>query len=198
MLCVTPPPRFPLSDIDECRTIPDICGPNATCINTIGSYRCECRAGYVPSNRNTTLCKGGSCRWGHGGGTSGGWAGPGVTQAEVLSKGAASWELVWDGAPAPLLPTDRVPLGLSPGPGDLSLQALTSPSPACPSTGVFPVVSEPQPPAWPCLALGVEQGQAGEGVSRAARSQASLPSSSVEFQHSFLARISGRIGHEND
>nr|XP_048688302.1 adhesion G protein-coupled receptor E5 isoform X14 [Caretta caretta] len=44
-------------DIDECRTIPDICGPNATCINTIGSYRCECRAGYVPSNRNTTLCK---------------------------------------------------------------------------------------------------------------------------------------------
>ncbi|CAM4678431.1 unnamed protein product [Lepidochelys olivacea] len=44
-------------DIDECRTIPNICGPNATCINAIGSYRCECRAGYVPSNRNTTLCQ---------------------------------------------------------------------------------------------------------------------------------------------
>ncbi|CAM4681377.1 unnamed protein product, partial [Caretta caretta] len=51
VLCVTPPPRFPLSDIDECCTIPDICGPNATCINTIGSYRCEFWAGYVPSNR---------------------------------------------------------------------------------------------------------------------------------------------------
>ncbi|XP_044850454.1 adhesion G protein-coupled receptor E3-like [Mauremys mutica] len=44
-------------DIDECNKTPDICGPNATCINTIGSYRCECRAGYVPSNRNTTLCQ---------------------------------------------------------------------------------------------------------------------------------------------
>ncbi|CAM5169620.1 unnamed protein product [Eretmochelys imbricata] len=44
-------------DIDECRKTPDICSPNATCINTIGSYRCECRAGYVPSNRNKTLCQ---------------------------------------------------------------------------------------------------------------------------------------------
>ncbi|XP_043362783.1 adhesion G protein-coupled receptor E3-like isoform X18 [Dermochelys coriacea] len=44
-------------DIDECHKIPNICGPNATCINTNGSYRCECRAGYVPSNRNTTLCQ---------------------------------------------------------------------------------------------------------------------------------------------
>ncbi|XP_037743870.1 adhesion G protein-coupled receptor E5 isoform X25 [Chelonia mydas] len=44
-------------DIDECRKTPDICGPRATCINTKGSYRCECRAGYVPSNRNTTLCQ---------------------------------------------------------------------------------------------------------------------------------------------
>ncbi|XP_044850453.1 adhesion G protein-coupled receptor E5-like [Mauremys mutica] len=44
-------------DIDECNKTPDICGPNATCINTIGSYWCECRAGYVPSNRNTTLCQ---------------------------------------------------------------------------------------------------------------------------------------------
>ncbi|XP_044850456.1 adhesion G protein-coupled receptor E2-like isoform X2 [Mauremys mutica] len=45
------------TDIDECNKTPDICGPKATCINTIGSYRCECRAGYVPSNRNTTLCQ---------------------------------------------------------------------------------------------------------------------------------------------
>uniref|UniRef100_A0A8C3HCH6 Uncharacterized protein n=1 Tax=Chrysemys picta bellii TaxID=8478 RepID=A0A8C3HCH6_CHRPI len=78
---------FPLSDIDECRKTPDICSPNAACINTYGSYRCECRAGYIPSNRNTTLCQGGSCCWGHGGGTWGGWAGSGVTQAEVLPEG---------------------------------------------------------------------------------------------------------------
>ncbi|XP_065432545.1 adhesion G protein-coupled receptor E2-like [Chrysemys picta bellii] len=45
------------NDIDECRKTPGICGPNATCINTHGSYRCECRAGYVPSDGNTTLCQ---------------------------------------------------------------------------------------------------------------------------------------------
>ncbi|XP_039342395.1 adhesion G protein-coupled receptor E3-like [Mauremys reevesii] len=44
-------------DIDECNKTQDICGSKATCINTIGSYWCECRAGYVPSNRNTTLCQ---------------------------------------------------------------------------------------------------------------------------------------------
>nr|XP_042703591.1 adhesion G protein-coupled receptor E2-like [Chrysemys picta bellii] len=45
-------------DIDECKKTPDICGPKATCVNTNGSYWCECQAGYVPSNRNRTLCKG--------------------------------------------------------------------------------------------------------------------------------------------
>ncbi|XP_030401284.1 CD97 antigen-like isoform X3 [Gopherus evgoodei] len=44
-------------DIHECNKTRDICGPNATCINTNGSYWCECQAGYVPSNRNTTLCQ---------------------------------------------------------------------------------------------------------------------------------------------
>ncbi|XP_039370989.1 adhesion G protein-coupled receptor E5-like [Mauremys reevesii] len=44
-------------DIDECNKTPDICGPNATCINAIWSYWCECQAGYVPSNRNVTLCQ---------------------------------------------------------------------------------------------------------------------------------------------
>nr|XP_042703465.1 adhesion G protein-coupled receptor E3-like [Chrysemys picta bellii] len=45
------------TDIDECRKTPGICGPKARCINTYGSYWCECRAGYVPSNRNSTLCQ---------------------------------------------------------------------------------------------------------------------------------------------
>ncbi|XP_039366862.1 adhesion G protein-coupled receptor E3-like [Mauremys reevesii] len=44
-------------DINECNKTPDICGPKTMCINTNGSYRCECLAGYVPSNGNTTLCK---------------------------------------------------------------------------------------------------------------------------------------------
>ncbi|XP_065275710.1 LOW QUALITY PROTEIN: adhesion G protein-coupled receptor E2-like [Emys orbicularis] len=44
-------------DIDECKKTPDICGPNATCTNTNGSYQCECRAGYIRFNGSTTLCK---------------------------------------------------------------------------------------------------------------------------------------------
>ncbi|XP_053869144.1 uncharacterized protein LOC128828471, partial [Malaclemys terrapin pileata] len=44
-------------DIDECRKTPNICAPKATCINSNESYWCECRAGYIPSNRNTTLCE---------------------------------------------------------------------------------------------------------------------------------------------
>jgi len=35
---------FP-SDIDECDT-PGVCGDNATCNNTIGSFLCECNLGY--------------------------------------------------------------------------------------------------------------------------------------------------------
>lgn len=34
-------------DIDECRTHTDVCGSHATCVNTPGSYRCECEAGFV-------------------------------------------------------------------------------------------------------------------------------------------------------
>ncbi|XP_039370936.1 adhesion G protein-coupled receptor E3-like isoform X4 [Mauremys reevesii] len=44
-------------DIDECNKTSDICGPKTMCINTNGSYQCECRAGYIPSNGNTTLCQ---------------------------------------------------------------------------------------------------------------------------------------------
>ena len=31
-------------DVDECRGIPNICAMG-TCVNTIGSYRCECGDG---------------------------------------------------------------------------------------------------------------------------------------------------------
>ncbi|XP_065432517.1 adhesion G protein-coupled receptor E3-like [Chrysemys picta bellii] len=44
-------------DIDECRKTPGLCSPKATFINTYGSYWCECRAGYVPSTRNSTMCE---------------------------------------------------------------------------------------------------------------------------------------------
>jgi hypothetical protein len=35
-----------LSDIDECSKGNFTCHPNATCINTQGSYNCQCKDGY--------------------------------------------------------------------------------------------------------------------------------------------------------
>lgn len=34
-------------DIDECRSNKNICGNRATCINILGSYKCECEAGLI-------------------------------------------------------------------------------------------------------------------------------------------------------
>ena len=36
---------FCLADIDECRISPDLCGPG-TCVNTPGSFECDCFEGY--------------------------------------------------------------------------------------------------------------------------------------------------------
>lgn len=33
-------------DINECQFMPDVC-ENGDCINTDGSFRCECQPGYV-------------------------------------------------------------------------------------------------------------------------------------------------------
>lgn len=38
-------PYFNVSDIDECRISPDLCG-HGTCVNTPGSFECECFEGY--------------------------------------------------------------------------------------------------------------------------------------------------------
>lgn len=41
--------KYNFIDIDECRTRPGICA-NGRCINTRGSYRCECYEGFQPSH----------------------------------------------------------------------------------------------------------------------------------------------------
>ena len=41
-------------DINECSG--DICGENANCENTVGSYICTCKSGYA--RRNMTGCSG--------------------------------------------------------------------------------------------------------------------------------------------
>ena len=34
------------ADVDECQ-LPDACGSDHVCNNTVGSYRCECPPGFV-------------------------------------------------------------------------------------------------------------------------------------------------------
>lgn len=41
---------FDYTDIDECVEKPFICGPNSTCTNSQGSYKCACDAGFQSSN----------------------------------------------------------------------------------------------------------------------------------------------------
>ena len=45
-----------LLDTNECRSDNNPCHPNATCINTIGSYTCKCNRGFYGDG--TSTCKG--------------------------------------------------------------------------------------------------------------------------------------------
>ena len=47
---------YSLTDADECNTSVSVCDVNADCKNTLGSYRCSCRAGF---SGNGHTCKGG-------------------------------------------------------------------------------------------------------------------------------------------
>lgn len=37
-------------DIDECIEVEDACSSNEECINTVGSYTCNCRVGFRRDN----------------------------------------------------------------------------------------------------------------------------------------------------
>ena len=43
-------------DIDECKLKMSNCAENADCINTMGSYKCQCKNGF---QGNGMICKGG-------------------------------------------------------------------------------------------------------------------------------------------
>lgn len=44
------------ADIDECKNLENVCLGHG-CINLLGSYRCECQAGYI-FNSISRLCEG--------------------------------------------------------------------------------------------------------------------------------------------
>ena len=46
---------YSLTDADECNTSVSVCDVNADCKNTLGSYRCSCKAGF---SRDGHTCKG--------------------------------------------------------------------------------------------------------------------------------------------
>ncbi|XP_041091605.1 E-selectin-like [Polyodon spathula] len=55
-------PFFCYTDIDECAQNPWLCGPNAQCTNTVGSYTCSCNPGLFPNTGlewilNQTRCE---------------------------------------------------------------------------------------------------------------------------------------------
>lgn len=54
-------PSFP--DENECRTKPGIC-PNGRCINTVGSYRCDCNEGFEVSPSGTECIGNYQVLWG--------------------------------------------------------------------------------------------------------------------------------------
>eukprot|EP00117_Sycon_ciliatum_P000585 scpid84544/ scgid2244/ Hemicentin-2 len=41
------------SDIDGCRSVNVTCENHSTCINSVGSYSCECNAGFITSNSSS-------------------------------------------------------------------------------------------------------------------------------------------------
>ena len=44
----------PTTDIDECAQDQDDCHPNAACVNTVGSYTCQCNTGFQGDGRGCT------------------------------------------------------------------------------------------------------------------------------------------------
>ena len=43
--------QFASSDVDECSADVHICGSNANCTNTNGSYYCSCHSGFTRSGK---------------------------------------------------------------------------------------------------------------------------------------------------
>uniref|UniRef100_A0A8C1UYD8 Uncharacterized protein n=1 Tax=Cyprinus carpio TaxID=7962 RepID=A0A8C1UYD8_CYPCA len=49
-------------DVDECFEIPDVCGPNSVCNNTVGSHNCSCKSGYNVTDPNLPINSNNTCK----------------------------------------------------------------------------------------------------------------------------------------
>ncbi|XP_035666752.1 mucin-like protein [Branchiostoma floridae] len=61
-----PAPTGLCQDVDECLYNLDMCGPNAECTNTIGSYTCTCKAGFQLQSDGVTCLDINECASGNG------------------------------------------------------------------------------------------------------------------------------------
>ena len=50
-----------ITDVEECLSEPSICGPNSTCINTVGGYSCSCWSGFNITNSSLSISVNNSC-----------------------------------------------------------------------------------------------------------------------------------------
>lgn len=53
---------FKYTDINECSENPPVCGNHSRCINTNGSYNCQCQHGFIQSSTKVAQCIG-KCVW---------------------------------------------------------------------------------------------------------------------------------------
>ena len=45
---------FNFLDVDECSASVPVCDVNADCMNTLGSHRCTCKAGFIGDGKTCT------------------------------------------------------------------------------------------------------------------------------------------------
>ncbi|XP_064870499.1 adhesion G protein-coupled receptor E1-like isoform X2 [Oncorhynchus nerka] len=52
----------PCGDLNECQKTPQVCGSNATCLNNVGSYNCQCQPGFRSTTTVNSTALTGECK----------------------------------------------------------------------------------------------------------------------------------------
>lgn len=159
VLCMTPPPPAFPSQTSTSAARPQISAAPGLCVSTLkGATGVSAGPATSPPTGTRPCAKVGPATGDMEGEPRGAGQGLGLHRLRSCPRGQRAGN--WSGlVHQPLCPPWTGSLWVSALAGEGSASRPSPPpSPACPSTGVFPVVSEPRPPACPCLALGAEQG----------------------------------------